>query len=722
MKKHLSLFAFITGLFASSAMYGQVDSSMQDSYSNMSLKDLLNVKIVSVSKTSEILFDAPLSASVITKDDIRKAGCTSIMEALRLVPGMIVREQTNGNYDIHLRGMDNAPYVPFDLTANLTTLVMIDNRIIYSYLRGGTFWETLPIDINDVEKIEVVRGPAAALYGPNAVNGVINIITRHTSKEGLYVVANTQKGGGRTSIANGSVGYQLNQWNMIVSGNYQERDRYQTSYFELYRNEWIEHPDYFLDISRDTIKNVAEYYPDQELSMKKYAGNVFIDFDPKKDLTFTLSAGAQHSTAQKVSTETVFTPLSVTGSNSRYADLHANIKALSAQFSFNQGTQILRNVPGNKYDFNVVDARVAYNYTKGDFLLRPELAYKSAIYDDTKYSDTLNKRGLFNERGKIVTYLTSLRGEYKLCNKKLRLVAGIASNTFNYPDTTYLSYQFAATYKLNKKHLFRVVHSQAQRSSNVYDTYVNQTVLLYPTGDNRFFKIGLEGNKELKLMTSKMFEVGYRYAIASSVSIDIELFRIQAKNYNNLLASLPAQELRGGDTIDVLIFRFANLPLQLVQKGVTASLSWKLKKIQIKPFATLQKTIAKNYSASLMMYAPPSVYSGAGSQHTLDGTPALFGGLAVDYEPFSRFTFNMNSYYYSSQTYGHMSYAVFDDGIRGVDHIQPKLIINASASYQPSKGLRIFCSGKNILNQQSREFFRTDIVPATFFGGVNYEF
>src|SRR5919107_404523 len=165
----------------------QTDTTSQNHYDGLSLKDLLNVKIVSASKKSELLFEAPLSASVVTKQDIHRAGATSIMEALRLVPGMIVREQSNGNYDIHLRGMDNVPpNAPFDVTSNTTTLVMIDNRPVYSYLRGGTFWETLPVDINDVEKIEVVRGPAGALYGPNAVNGVINIITREPKIQGLY--------------------------------------------------------------------------------------------------------------------------------------------------------------------------------------------------------------------------------------------------------------------------------------------------------------------------------------------------------------------------------------------------------------------------------------------------------------------------------------------------------------------------------------------------------
>src|SRR6187549_864011 len=145
----------------------------------LSLEELMNVPIVSASKKSETLFDAPLSSYTITRADIDKAGSTSVMEALRLAPGVIVREQTNGVYDIHIRGLDNILRYSEDFTkSNLSTLVMIDNRPVFNHNLGGTFWEALPVDLNDVERIEIVRGPSAPLFGPNAVTGVINIITK----------------------------------------------------------------------------------------------------------------------------------------------------------------------------------------------------------------------------------------------------------------------------------------------------------------------------------------------------------------------------------------------------------------------------------------------------------------------------------------------------------------------------------------------------------------
>ncbi|MEO5995984.1 MAG: TonB-dependent receptor [Chitinophagaceae bacterium] len=569
--------AFII-FFITSNVYGLYDTTKQETYDDLSLKDLLNIKIVSVSKKPEWLFDAPLSASVITKDDIRKAGSTSIMEALRLVPGMIAREQNNGNYDIHIRGMDNVPpNAPFDGNAT-TTLVMIDNRPIYNYLKGGTFWETLPVDLNDIEKIEVVRGPAAALYGPNAVSGVINIITRQPQKEGLYLVANAKQGGNQSFINNASVGYQSNKWNMVASGNYQHRNRTQTSYFEMYRNRWIDHPAFFIGLLGNTLLNINEMYPNPALAMQKYAGNIFLNFVPSEKTRFNLKTGAQHSVVQTVSTENGVTPFTTVLSDSKYVDLRAAIKGITAQVSYNQGTQKTNSGAQNKYYFCTFDANAEYNYIRDNFSLKPGLSYRSAIYDDTKYSGISLKNGYFNSRGIITTLSASLRGEYNSFKDKLRLVAGFSANKFNYPDSTYISYQLAAT------------------------------------------------------------------------------------------------------TPDA-------------------------------PRDAIQPNPALN-----------NIYSGLGITVAVKSTPVIFGGAVINYLLTKKLNGNMSAYYYSNQTYFHVSNVAFHDGIRGIEHINAKLIMNVNLSYEPVKSMIVSCSSKNILNNISREFFKADDVPFMLLAGINYEF
>lgn len=718
-------------LFQIANVYSQEDTIRQNSLENLSLKDLLNVRIVSASKKSELLFDAPLSASVLTREEIRNAGSTSIMEAMRLVPGMIVREESNGNYDIHLRGMDNVPpNASFDITSNTTTLVMIDSRPVYSFLKGGTFWETLPVDLNDVEKIEVVRGPAAALYGPNAVNGVINIITRHLEKEGFFTTVNSRKGSNNTFIENASVGYKFNKkLSLITSGNYQYRQRSQTSYYEFNRNSYLQNPAYFINFNNDTATNANTRYPDPGLAMKKYAGNLFLDYTLSSQIKFYITAGAQHSMVQKVSTENEITPLSTAASDSRYIDFRANIKSFSAQVSYNMGTQITDYDPGNKYDYHNFDVSAEYNYTKGNLSIKPGLNFRSAVYDDTRYSDFIHRTGIFNTRGIILSHSASLRTEYNMLHNKLRLVSGFSTNTFNYPDATYLAYQFAATYKANKKNLFRIVYSKAPRSSNIFDTYVDQAIVYYPSGPGNFTELALVGNKNLKLLTSNMFEVGYRAAVSRSISVDVEAFNIAAKNFSIPVYSHSVIEFEGTDTVHETPFIITNLPLQLRQCGITISVNYTTSKLQAKPFITLQQTRMKNYAPSI--FAPDAevpdaaknnIYSAMGSEEALKSTPSLFGGAFINYGLSKKLNINVNAYYYSSQNYSHLSNLLFSDGVRGMDQLSPKLILNANISYKPVKGLALFCSGKNILNNKSREFFKTDAVPFMLIAGFNYEF
>lgn len=728
MKPKLFALLLLASLFSTPG-FSQEDSTNDNEYDGLSIQDLLNIKIMSVSKRSELLFDAALSASVVSREEIRKAGSTSIMDALKLVPGVIVREQSNGNYDIYLRGMDNVPpNAPFDGNST-TTLVMIDNRPIYNYLKGGTFWETLPIDLNDVEKIEVVRGPAAALYGPNAVNGVINIITRQAEKKGLYLIANTQQGSYNSVINNASVGYNKGRWNGIVSANYQSRDRTQKSYYEFYRNQYLQNPAYFIGLLGDTVESRLDM--NQERAMKKYGANAFFNYDDENRFKIGVSAGIQQSMVQRVSTENGVTPLSFAASTTAYGEVRANIGDLSAQLSYIKGQQ-QPSYPGNYYDFRTVDASVEYNYTVGKLSVKPGLSYRSAVYDDTKYTDPITKGGIFNARGEVMTQTASLRAEYQLADDKVKILAGVAANKFNYPDDLYVAYQMAATYKINKKHFVRAVFSRAPRSATIYDTYVNQEATRVPLGNNHFAVIAVQGNNNLKLVTADMHEFGYRGNLAKNLYFDIELFDIRSRNYSSVAIQANYVKKTAVDTSHVTPIVPTNLPVKLHQQGITASVTYLFKGVELKAFATLQESTVDNYSPFLntpdasgpLVYEPlkNNIYSGMGSRMRLKSTPAVFGGASINWAPSAKFNVNLNSYYYTAQTYYHTSNTVFNDGVRGIDHIKAKVILNTRVSYEPSKGLQLFATGKNILNQQSREFFYSDKVPFMLMGGINYEF
>ena len=138
----------------------------------LSLEELMNVEVTSVSKKPERLSDAAAAVYVITREDIRRSGYTSIPEILRLAPNLQVARVSASTYAISARG--------FNSTSANKLLVLIDGRTVYTPLFSGVFWDVQDTMIEDIERIEIISGPGGTLWGSNAVNGVINIITRQS--------------------------------------------------------------------------------------------------------------------------------------------------------------------------------------------------------------------------------------------------------------------------------------------------------------------------------------------------------------------------------------------------------------------------------------------------------------------------------------------------------------------------------------------------------------
>lgn len=137
---------------------------------DLSLEELGNVTITSTAKREQRLGDAAASLFVITADDIRRSGVTRLPEALRLAPNLHVAETSSGDYAISARG--------FNASSANKLLVLIDGRSVYTPLFAGVFWDVQDVALEDIDRIEVSSGPGSTLWGVNAVNGVINIITR----------------------------------------------------------------------------------------------------------------------------------------------------------------------------------------------------------------------------------------------------------------------------------------------------------------------------------------------------------------------------------------------------------------------------------------------------------------------------------------------------------------------------------------------------------------
>lgn len=170
----------------------------------MSLEELADLQVSIVSKRPERLADSAAAVYVLTEEDIRRSGYTSIPALLRLVPGFSVARMDSAEWAITARGFNGR-------FAN-KLLVMIDGRSVYTPLFSGVFWESFDTLLEDIERIEVIRGPGASSWGANAVNGVVNVITKHAGRtEGTLVsgyAGDRERGlAGRQGGAIGETGY-----------------------------------------------------------------------------------------------------------------------------------------------------------------------------------------------------------------------------------------------------------------------------------------------------------------------------------------------------------------------------------------------------------------------------------------------------------------------------------------------------------------------------------
>ena len=175
--------------FAEPGFAQQPDSSASAAaLKKLSIEQLMNLEVTSVSRRPERLAQAASAIQVITQQDIRRSGASSLPEALRLVTNLQVAQVNSRDWAISARGFNST-------TAN-KLLVLIDGRTVYTPLYSGVFWDVQDVPLGDVDRIEVISGPGATLWGANAVNGVINVITKRAREtQGLVV-----SGGGGTEL------------------------------------------------------------------------------------------------------------------------------------------------------------------------------------------------------------------------------------------------------------------------------------------------------------------------------------------------------------------------------------------------------------------------------------------------------------------------------------------------------------------------------------------
>ena len=720
MKKHiLKLIVGISFFLSIGTAFAQTDSLSKDA-DEISLEDLMNVKIVSASRKEESSFDAPLSTCAITRKDIDMMGATSIPEALKICPGLIVREMSNGTYDVAIRGLENA--ITHDITINnKLLLVMIDNRPVFNHLQGGTYWENLPINLIDVERIEVVNGPSSPLYGPNAVTGVINIITRKPTKDGLYATSNLQYGTTKTAIGQLAIGYKPNsKFDIIGSVNYDVRDRFDVSMYRYSDSKFISNPDTILSFNGPNTFNLG-----LNRATEKLGANLFMNYVFSEKVKIAVSGG--YNNADAIKSLTTSTSISNYSNRSYNGMAKADFYNFGAQVSYLTGTQILSHAsPQFRYNYNTLDAYLDYNLKVGEnFSLRPAISYQNALIDDTPYTlDNNRTDGVFNNKATMTNVAGSLKADYTL-KKKLRIIGAIRADKFKSPNDIYISYQGIVNYKFNENNVIRFIAAKSNSGSFIINSDVNLILQQGPLDINN------KGSKDYKLVTNYMYELGYRVKVTKGFQVDLALFNQTMSNFstgvtNEIGFSLATFRPFANSAI-------LNLPQKIVQNGATLSLNIVAlnNKLNIKPNVTYQESFIYNYSP---YYFTASAAASAGTpQFSLDnqttkvhtGSPKIFGGLFIGYQPIKKLNIGMNIYALDkSIMYGFATNSkapgYTNDPL--ISNISGKFTASMKVSYKVIDRLSVFVNCRNLFNNDKVEFYSTDRIGALYMAGLNFEY
>ncbi len=722
MKRTAAPCLFIALLYLPQFLYAQQDTtSLKDVFSQFSLRDLLNVAIVTVSKQEEKIFDAPLASSVLTGDEIKAAGIMSVPEALRLIPGIIVREQTPGNYDIHIRGFDAInPFANIVSANNTVTLIMINNRIVYNDQNGGTFWDALQIGIDDIDRIEVVRGAASALYGANAATGVINIITKKpTYKKGFHASAYSQAGNFNTALLNGSVGYSDESgFGFRASGNFDNRSRHQIDYYRyavanpldndiiLVQGGFRSRPDSIVRVQLipfallSTFDSVSTLrFPNVERSTNRYSFNGQLSYQ-QSDVKLNLFGGYASSRIQRTYQSPGSFSMNSEENTAGFGQFFGSWRNLT--FNIDASGGLTRQFGIVEFNFLNANLNADYNIAVTDnFSLKPGAAYRFVQIAEPNTERSLAS----NPTSQNHTVSLFARAEY--LTEKWRYILGLRYDFFHIPGRGFFSPQAIVTFKPNDDVLLRASYGRSARSPFVTSVFGD----IDPSPELPF---QIRKNDNYQFLTFDAFEVGARFNLSQLVSLDGEGFYTLAQNFEALTFKGLIADPRLGTVGSV---KFENSPQRVLQIGATLALTVvPSSQVRVQGFVTVQQTRSTNYR---YVNPTPLGTSFSDSSFTNAATPTAYGGFVLNYQPVPRLNLNVSSSFYSAQTLSLTSTGVTDNASLNQFTIDANLLLNVAVSYEAVSGVKVFLNGRNLLGGGRRQFGFADVIQTQFLGGIN---
>ena len=474
-----------------SACSSALGQSPKPDLAETSLETLLNMEVSSASRKLEKFFDTSAAIFVITADDIRRSGLTSIPELLRLVPGVEVAQIAESKWAVSIRGFNH-------LFAD-KLLVLVDGRSVYTSLFSGVYWDVQDVPLEEVERIEVIRGPGASVWGANAVNGVINITTkRATDTQGGLVAA----GGGNSNLGFGLVRYGTRAGSDAayrIFAKYRRLSPYQQEPGRLQHRSWR--------IGHAGFRSDWQVSPQDSLTVQ---GDLYRG-----------AAGGEFDSATLVPpfTAHITDDALLAGGNllSRWTREVVGGSQIAFQFYFDH-TKREETLIGQRHDTSDFDFQ-HHLVERGHHDVIWGLGYR-LIADSLRGSSI---SGFDPPRRRVHLFSAFLSDEIMLVRDRLRLTVGS-----KFERNSYSGFEIQPTLRVFwsplPRHAVWAAVSRAVRTPARFEHDVNFVQLVSPGPGGLPFAVTLVGNREFKSQTLVAFELGYRVQPASVVSLDLALF------------------------------------------------------------------------------------------------------------------------------------------------------------------------------------------------------
>jgi iron complex outermembrane receptor protein len=486
----------LSARFSSTLIVALMAASLQaqekPDLASLSVDDLMNVEVTSVSKRGEKLSDTAAAVFVISQDDIRRSGATSIPEMLRMVPGLDVARVNGSVWAISARG-SNGQF------AN-KLLVMIDGRSVYTPLFSGVFWDTQDTLLEDIDRIEVIRGPGGTLWGANAVNGIINIITKHAIEtQGTLVSAGGGAEAGTSASARYGGSFGHNGYYRAYGKSFDRPAS--VGGVNLTEDAWaLGRAGFRADwTSRrgDNFTAQGDLYRGSESTLGK--------FDPIQP--FANLATLNHVTGQDAQ-------FRWTATQSSRSDT-----TLEAIYDYTG-----RSMPTFVFSRRALDIDFQNHLRLGT---RNDAVWGVAYHRST---DSAVGPVISLVRGSNIQNITSafVQDEIQV-SPRFRVTAG---SKVQYDEATHLQVQptLRLLFKASERQTFWAAATSAVRTPSEIELYGRVNVGAFPIGGGESGLIVLTGNPDLEPERVTVYEAGYRWQIAPKVALDATAYQNQMRD------------------------------------------------------------------------------------------------------------------------------------------------------------------------------------------------